>query len=438
MNKIDKSLPVYEVIVSEEDETGVKFISLVDRPAIEVDWHAFSEQKKVFRFEKVGDQQKLAGPFLIPNLPIYRVDEKTKEAYYMTFSEKSIQILADKFNGQANNKNINVEHQPGSQIDAYVSENWIVEDPKHDKSAKYGFDLPKGSWFGLVKIQDPTLWNDYIKAGELKGFSIEGMLGITKVKNSIQTQMEKTEIKLTEVKTKEGAVLYTPDEVLAVGSEIFVVAEDGTQTPYPDGDTELESGEVLRVKDGKVAEIIAASNDQPAPVEESAVEASEEALAEYPGGWDQCVIDMTEKYGSEKAAKNICGAIKAGTVQHNANLAKKEETPVIAEGAQGPTGPVGPTGVQGTPGKIVEEMVAELSARIKVLEDANTAKTEAEAKLATVTAEFAAFKKEVEEKFSKVPGAPAVTKKNDAPVAKPKQTLADRINKMKEISSALK
>ena len=32
-------------------------------------------------------------------------------------------------------------------------------------------------------------------------------------------------------------------------------------------------------------------------------------LADYP--WDECIADMTERYGDEETAKNVCGMIKA-------------------------------------------------------------------------------------------------------------------------------
>ena len=42
-----------------------------------------------------------------------------------------------------------------------------------DKSKMYGYDLPNGTWFVKMKINNDDLWQK-IKAGELKGLSIEG------------------------------------------------------------------------------------------------------------------------------------------------------------------------------------------------------------------------------------------------------------------------
>ena len=38
----------------------------------------------------------------------------------------------------------------------------------------FGYDLPKGTWFGLFKIDNDDFWNDYIKQGKVKGVSVEG------------------------------------------------------------------------------------------------------------------------------------------------------------------------------------------------------------------------------------------------------------------------
>ena len=53
-------------------------------------------------------------------------------------------------------------------------ESWIKEDMVHDKSAKYNMEVPIGTWMGTVKVDNDNIWNDYVKTGLVKGFSIEG------------------------------------------------------------------------------------------------------------------------------------------------------------------------------------------------------------------------------------------------------------------------
>ena len=53
-------------------------------------------------------------------------------------------------------------------------ESWIVENPEMDKSKMYGFEVPEGTWMISMKVENDEVWNDYVKEGKVKGFSIEG------------------------------------------------------------------------------------------------------------------------------------------------------------------------------------------------------------------------------------------------------------------------
>jgi hypothetical protein len=56
-------------------------------------------------------------------------------------------------------------------------ESWVKESITKDKSALYNLNVPVGTWMGTFKIDNDTIWNDYVKTGEVKGFSIEGLFG---------------------------------------------------------------------------------------------------------------------------------------------------------------------------------------------------------------------------------------------------------------------
>ena len=74
-------------------------------------------------------------------------------------------------NSKQNNSTL--EHQYELEGLSLV-ESWIVEDKIHDKSVKFGMDLPLGSWVGSVKVNNDKIWNEFVKTGKVKGFSIEG------------------------------------------------------------------------------------------------------------------------------------------------------------------------------------------------------------------------------------------------------------------------
>jgi hypothetical protein len=73
---------------------------------------------------------------------------------------------------RSNQNNATLEH--AKDLDGMsVVESWIIEDDVHDKSVKYGFSLPKGTWMISMKVNNDDIWKR-VKAGEVKGFSIEG------------------------------------------------------------------------------------------------------------------------------------------------------------------------------------------------------------------------------------------------------------------------
>jgi hypothetical protein len=84
--------------------------------------------------------------------------------------------MADKFLRQKRTDETNIEHD-GKKLGSdkvYVTESWVSEDPIKDKSNKYGFELPAGTWFVSMKVEDPSIWK-MIKDNVLTGFSVEGL-----------------------------------------------------------------------------------------------------------------------------------------------------------------------------------------------------------------------------------------------------------------------
>jgi hypothetical protein len=162
---------IVELILDEaKNVMGVDAISIVESPAIEKDFIALkSEELKLAEINK--EKKILMGPLLIPNKPIFRTQED--EDYYIYFSRETVEKASQLYLQNNNQSNSTLEHQ--HEINGLtLVESWIVEDKKHDKSAKYGFDVPVGTWMGSVKVNNDEVWNEYVKSGKVKGFSIEG------------------------------------------------------------------------------------------------------------------------------------------------------------------------------------------------------------------------------------------------------------------------
>lgn len=190
LKKIDKEkLPVYQIVVEDGDDTGISLISLVQDPAIVMKGMAFNN-KEVMSFKEVGDKQIIIGPALIPDMKIYREDDKYGQ-YYVTFSKETIAKMVEKFNKYGSNRKINIDHS-NEMVDAFIVEDWIVEDPVYDKSRKYGIEVPVGTYMIMVKIEDTEFWNEEVKDNEKFGFSIEGLLGQQLVSLSREPELEAT------------------------------------------------------------------------------------------------------------------------------------------------------------------------------------------------------------------------------------------------------
>ena len=128
-----------------------------------------------FSQEQMDEQQIVATPIMVPNKLIPRKDENG-DKYYVYFTENTIKQIAYKFAEAKNNDRINHEHDMESMVDkVYLAESWIVDESKNDKSNVYGYNLPKGSWFGLFKVDNNEYWSEYIKNGKVRGVSVEGM-----------------------------------------------------------------------------------------------------------------------------------------------------------------------------------------------------------------------------------------------------------------------
>jgi len=242
-----KDIPIYNIVLKDGNQ-GVGMISLVDDPAIGVDWIKLSKQEVSMAFKANKDKQLLYGPFLIPNMLIYRKDDKMGE-YYIRFSKEEIAKIADRFNEDLNNKNINFMHTD-EKVEAFVASNWMIEG-EQDKSHNLGFDLPEGTWFGGVKVKDEKFWIDKVKSDEVKGFSVEILADLELSLKNKEQVMEK-EIKLGSATLKDGVQVYWDGDF---GMDTAIFIDEALTQPAPDADHVLEDGTIVTTKDGKVVEI---------------------------------------------------------------------------------------------------------------------------------------------------------------------------------------
>jgi len=162
-------MDIIELFIDEEDEvSGIEAISVVENPAIESDFIALKNQE--FKLATVDKEKRiLMGAALIPNKPIYRQSKESE--YYIYFSKDTVRKASELFFIKGNQNNATLEHQLELKGLTAV-ESWIVES-EQDKSRMYDLNVPIGTWMVSMKVNNDDVWKQ-VKAGEVKGFSIEG------------------------------------------------------------------------------------------------------------------------------------------------------------------------------------------------------------------------------------------------------------------------
>ena len=270
---------------------GVFAISLVNAPATEETFIAMAKQEKIVKFAKVDEEQRiLMGLVLQPEQLIYRVDEDGNE-FEMFFSAETIKDFSQNFFQSGFQLNSKLEHDEPIEGVTFV-ESWLVENPKIDKSAAFGLEYPKGSWLVSMKVDNDDIWNNYIKTGELKGFSIDGMVELEEVNFKSNIQMSKSnknilallkqivsgaeqEVEVTLGSVKSGELdIQFDGETLEVGAPVFLIADESEKVSLADGSYKIDEGGEIVVKDGLVESMSEAeAEEEVAPEAEEVVEA---------------------------------------------------------------------------------------------------------------------------------------------------------------------
>lgn len=185
---------LFELIYDPDDTFGVYGISLVEEPAIGVMAMKFSKNKKNISQIKFSTEDKrvLVSPVLIPNQKIYRDNAGNGDKGYVYVSAETIGQLQQNFFERCFQHNSSFEHKDKIDRGVFVFESWIVEDPLNDKSNALGFEgIVKGTWMVSMKIEDETIWNDYVLTGKVQGLSIDALLKPIKTNFNKQFNMKK-------------------------------------------------------------------------------------------------------------------------------------------------------------------------------------------------------------------------------------------------------
>lgn len=160
----------------QKEDFGVFTVSLVDKPAIIAEYMVFNEEgKQHFKFQ-VTDKEKriVTGAVMIPSMPIYRKDE-TRGEFYVMANKSTIETAAMQFMKRGLTQSVNMMHEANLIPEGvFIFESWLIDRERGTQEPKGFKQCPEGTWFMSMKIENDEVWNEFIKTGMLRGFSIEG------------------------------------------------------------------------------------------------------------------------------------------------------------------------------------------------------------------------------------------------------------------------
>lgn len=337
-------MKIVEFLIDETSETGVKTISLVDQPAMQSDFIAFSTEKqkpKYVALAKDGEgkyKQVVAGLSMIPDKLIYRIDPETGEEYNGYFSQETIEKIRNKYHKEMMTSNVNLDHDENDYIDAYLIESYILNtEARVEEVTAQGIDgATIGAWYTQFKIEDEEVFQKVLD-GEFNGFSIEAYLNkemkasqinnfkekekkmkknlIERFKDFLETLEAEDEQVLEETQENKFEDALVPEENITitwgeVGAEVTKTYNDadGNEVTEPVGQGEftIEDGRVVVVDENsmliEVREAEAPAEDAPEDVEESTEEQAAEVVAEEVPAETEEAEEAEEAPAEEEAA----------------------------------------------------------------------------------------------------------------------------------------
>lgn len=266
-------LPLIEFKLSEDVE-GLQAIALVDTPAIGLNYQAFANHK----FEVINEDKRIVmGAAMIPDLPIYRRDERGE--YYAIFKKETIKALVQKLFKENKHNNFNEQHNAFKILDGVYIYQSFITDAELGISAPSGFEnVADGTWFIAAKVENDEAWAKVKKEGLLKGFSVEGVFDLEpyKFKKMNKINLESVihtlksvfadaeeevvvEEKFGEAILVDGTIVKWEGD-LVEGAALVVVLPEG-EVAAPDGVHELEDGTIIETAGGLVVSIQAVGEE---------------------------------------------------------------------------------------------------------------------------------------------------------------------------------
>lgn len=284
-------LPLYEGKIIDE-ECGMYAISLVDNPATESNFLAFSKDKMTFAIAN-EEQRMVFGLVMASNLAIYRRDKSGYE-YFIIYRPETLRIMAEKYLKDGFQNTVDLNHD-GVPVEGVNMVQMFIKDTEKGINPKGFEDYDDGSLFAQFHVENDEIWQQ-IKEGTFKGFSLAGLFSVEEAEiNKNNKPNSNTFMKIEKIKealrkilasfgsiaTDKGTVVWNGEDDLKEGDAVHGIDEEGNSIDLEDGVYNTEDQKVITIAEGKVVSIEdleaeVAPAEEPAAEEPQAEENAEE------------------------------------------------------------------------------------------------------------------------------------------------------------------
>lgn len=165
-------MKVFKIRIDDDESLGMDAISLVESPAVEVNFLVFNKDRKL-NFTSMDEEKKeITGVVCLADTPIYRVSKELGE-HYIVFEKDTIKKMILRYFKNGLSNQVNIEHQ-GPMIKGLTMIESYIKDSSRNISPVEFEEVPDGSWICTYKVDNDAVWEEIKQNHTLKGFSLQG------------------------------------------------------------------------------------------------------------------------------------------------------------------------------------------------------------------------------------------------------------------------
>ena len=166
-------MKIYRVTINDDEQLGMDAISLVEYPAVEVDFLTFNNDVQKMNFTEFNDEKReITGVVCLADTPILRKNKRLG-IHAILFEKDMIKQMMLRYFKNGLSNNVNIEHQ-GPMIEGLTMIESYIKDTERNIAPVEFKDVPDGSWLATFKVENDDVWNQIKEEHTLRGFSLQG------------------------------------------------------------------------------------------------------------------------------------------------------------------------------------------------------------------------------------------------------------------------